>query len=184
MVNFWKRPHSVETCTELGKQRFLLFFLKGFAVVFCLTHSKQSVRNVQQQGKVCVLDIEIEGVKQIRNTDLNPLLVFIMPPSLAELERRLRGRNTETEESLQKRLNTAKIEMEYGLLPEIVCKKNHHSFKQIAGALPGNFDVIVPNKHLKSAYTQLRNFVVKELETQRDQGINVQLHQVELPPSP
>lgn len=77
-------------------------------------YSKQAVRNVQCQGKVCVLDIEIEGVKQIRDTDLNPLLVFIMPPSLAELERRLRGRNTETEESLQKRLNTAKVEMEYG----------------------------------------------------------------------
>lgn len=80
-------------------------------------YSKQAVRNVQFQGKVCVLDIEIEGVKQIRDTDLNPLLVFIMPPSLAELERRLRGRNTETEESLQKRLNTAKVEMEYGKTP-------------------------------------------------------------------
>lgn len=61
-----------------------------------------------------MLDIEIEGVKQVRNSHLNPLLVFINPPSVKELERRLRGRNTETEESLQKRLNTAKIEIEYG----------------------------------------------------------------------
>lgn len=52
------------------------------------------------------------------------------------------------------------------------------------GSLPGTFDVVIPNKHLKNAYTDLRNFVVKELETQRDQGINVQLLQVELPPSP
>lgn len=66
------------------------------------------------QGRVCILDIEIEGVKQIRSTDLNPLLVFILPPSIKELERRLRGRNTETEESLQKRLNTAQTEIEYG----------------------------------------------------------------------
>lgn len=65
-------------------------------------------------GKVCVLDIEIEGVKQVRNSHLNPILVFINPPSIEELERRLRGRNTESEESLQKRLNTAKIEIEYG----------------------------------------------------------------------
>lgn len=63
---------------------------------------------------MCVLDIEIEGVKQIKNTDLNPILVFIRPPSVAELERRLRGRKTETEESLTKRLNTAKLEMQYG----------------------------------------------------------------------
>lgn len=74
------------------------------------------MRTVQHLGKVCVLDIEIEGVKQIRNSDLNPILVFINPPSLEELERRLRGRKTETDESLRKRLNTAKIEMEYGII--------------------------------------------------------------------
>ena len=63
---------------------------------------------------MCVLDIEIEGVKQIKNTNLNPLLVFIEPPSIEELEQRLRKRNTETEDSLQKRLNTARTELEYG----------------------------------------------------------------------
>lgn len=76
--------------------------------------SIQGVRNVQQQGKVCVLDIEIQGVKQIRSSDLNPVLIFIMPPSISELERRLTDRKSETPESLQQRLNTAKIEIEYG----------------------------------------------------------------------
>jgi len=65
-------------------------------------------------GKICVLDIEIQGVEQVRKTDLKPLMVFIKPPSLEELEKRLRDRKTETEESLQQRLNTAKIELEYG----------------------------------------------------------------------
>lgn len=60
------------------------------------------------------MDIEIEGVKQIKNTNLNPVLVFINPPSIEELEQRLRKRNTETEDSLQKRLNTARAELEYG----------------------------------------------------------------------
>lgn len=63
---------------------------------------------------MCVLDIEIEGVKQIKNTNLNPVLVFINPPSIEELEQRLRKRNTETEDSLQKRLNTARAELDYG----------------------------------------------------------------------
>lgn len=63
---------------------------------------------------MCVLDIEIEGVKQIKNTNLDPVLVFIEPPSIEELEQRLRKRNTETEDSLQKRLNTARVELEYG----------------------------------------------------------------------
>ncbi|XP_055625296.1 uncharacterized protein LOC129767984 isoform X2 [Toxorhynchites rutilus septentrionalis] len=122
--------------------------------------SKKAVENVQQHGKVCVLDIEIEGVKQVRHSDrLNPLLVFINPPSIAELERRLRGRQTETEESLQKRLNTAKIEMEYG-------------------NTPGNFDFVVHNINLKEAYAELRDFIVRELETQQNQGINVCLNRV------
>lgn len=76
--------------------------------------SKKAVQDVQAQQKVCVLDIEIEGVKQIRDSELKPLLVFIMPPSLEELEKRLTTRNTETAESLQKRLNTATSEIAYG----------------------------------------------------------------------
>lgn len=71
---------------------------------------------MQNAGKVCVLDIEIEGVKQIRDSDLNPLLVFVMPPSVDELKRRLIARNTETSESLQKRLDTATREIEYGAM--------------------------------------------------------------------
>jgi guanylate kinase len=79
-----------------------------------LIFSYRAVEKVRQHGQVCVLDIEIEGVKQIRNSDLNPLYVFIEPPSIEELEKRLKYRNTETEESLQKRLNTARKEIEYG----------------------------------------------------------------------
>ncbi|XP_037025516.1 guanylate kinase isoform X1 [Bradysia coprophila] len=118
--------------------------------------SKQSVRNVQNMGKVCVLDIEIEGVKQIRNSDLNPILVFIYPPSLQELENRLRNRKTETEESLQKRLKTAKTEMEYG-------------------KVPGNFHIVIHNYELTMAYQALRDFVLKELETQRDEERNASI---------
>ncbi|XP_058459114.1 uncharacterized protein LOC131435346 isoform X1 [Malaya genurostris] len=113
--------------------------------------SKKAVETVQHHGKVCVLDIEIEGVKQVRNSErLNPLLVFINPPSVAELERRLRGRKTETEESLQKRLNTARVEIEYG-------------------NTAGNFHIVVHNSNLKQAYADLRDFVVRELETQQNQ---------------
>lgn len=63
---------------------------------------------------MCVLDIEIEGVKQVRASDLNPILVFVMPPSIDELKRRLIERKTETPESLKKRLDTAHREIEYG----------------------------------------------------------------------
>lgn len=79
---------------------------------------------MQRLGKVCVLDIDIQGVKQIKGTLLEPLYVFIKPPSVMELERRLKARNTETEESLERRLAVAKIELEYGTFNIIRnCKK-------------------------------------------------------------
>jgi len=78
--------------------------------------SKRAVEEVQSLGKICVLDIEIQGVKQIKRTDLNPFYIFIKPPSIMELERRLKARNTETEESLKHRLSIARSELEYGML--------------------------------------------------------------------
>ncbi|XP_041975105.1 guanylate kinase isoform X2 [Aricia agestis] len=102
--------------------------------------SKKAVEEVCRIGKTCILDIEIEGVKQIKRTDLNPLLVFVMPPSIEELERRLRMRNTETEESLKKRLDTARKEIEYGMVP-------------------GNFHITIVNDNLDKAYSELRDFI-------------------------
>lgn len=72
-----------------------------------------------------MLDIDIQGVKQIKDTHLEPLYVFVKPPSIVELERRLKARNTETEESLKRRLAVAKTELEYGMLFLIYnCRKN------------------------------------------------------------
>ena len=59
-----------------------------------------------------ILEIDINGYKQVVNNYEDALGIFIMPPSLEELEKRLRDRKTETEESIQKRLATTKIEME------------------------------------------------------------------------
>lgn len=92
----------------------------------------------------------------MKNSDLNAIFVFIDPPSIQELEKRLRARNTETEESLQKRLNTAKIELEYG-------------------HVPGNFDVIIRNHELKQAYNDFRAFILKQLEKQIEEGVSVSI---------
>lgn len=109
--------------------------------------SKRAVQDVQEVGKVCVLDIEMQGVKQIKQSSLDPLYVFIKPPSIAELERRLRARKTETDESLQRRLTTARTEMEYG-------------------EQPGNFDIVIENDNLDKAYEKLRDFVSTKLKPQ------------------
>jgi guanylate kinase len=79
--------------------------------------SKKAVRDVRNQGKICVLDIEMQGVRSIKKTDLGPVYVLIKPPSMEVLEERLKGRGTETEESMKKRLETAKVELEYAMTP-------------------------------------------------------------------
>ncbi|XP_075710868.1 guanylate kinase-like [Rhinoderma darwinii] len=69
---------------------------------------------VQARNQICILDIDMQGVKSIKKTDLNPLYISIQPPSVQILEKRLRDRNTESEESLQKRLQAAIDDIEMG----------------------------------------------------------------------
>ncbi|XP_063548601.1 guanylate kinase isoform X2 [Cydia strobilella] len=107
--------------------------------------SKRAVEDVRRTGKICVLDIEIEGVKQVKRSDLDPLLVFVMPPSIEELERRLRGRNTESDEALKLRLETARKEIEFG-------------------QEPGNFHIIIMNDNLNKAYSELREFIAQNVK--------------------
>ena len=107
--------------------------------------TRAAVEAVTEGGKICILDIDVQGVKAVKETDLSPLYVFIKPPSLEVLEQRLRDRGTETEESLSKRLGAAAAEMEYG-------------------ETEGNFDIIIVNDDMEAAYVQLRDFVIPELE--------------------
>jgi guanylate kinase len=82
-------------------------------------------------------------VKQVKRTDLNARFLFLSPPSLEELERRLRGRGTESEDSLGQRLAQARNELEYA-------------------QQPGAHDKIVVNDDLETAYSDLRDWVVDE----------------------
>jgi len=72
------------------------------------------VQSVQEQGKICLLDIDIQGAQNVKKSDLDALYIFISPPSMEELERRLRVRGTEKEEAIVRRLANAKGEMDYG----------------------------------------------------------------------
>jgi guanylate kinase len=62
-------------------------------------------------GVPVLLEIEIQGARQVRTLVPDALLVFLKPPSWEELERRLRGRGTEPAEVIQRRLDTARIEL-------------------------------------------------------------------------
>jgi guanylate kinase len=66
----------------------------------------------RDSGVSVLLEIEIEGARQVRRLDPEALLVFLAPPSWEELERRLRGRGTEPAEVIARRLDRARVELE------------------------------------------------------------------------
>ena len=72
---------------------------------------KAAVQEQLNMGNHVVLEIEVQGALQILKKYPQALLIFVMPPSYQELERRLRERNTESEEEIQRRLQTAIQEM-------------------------------------------------------------------------
>jgi guanylate kinase len=89
-----------------------------------------------------IFDIDYQGARQIKAAVAaeRAASVFILPPSLAELERRLRGRGTEDEATAVRRLANAKLEIEhYGI-----------------------FDYVIVNDEINRAYEQLRGIVFAE----------------------
>jgi guanylate kinase len=69
------------------------------------------LEKAERLGRHLVLEIDLQGARQIRGRIENIVTVFLLPPSVEELEARLRGRGTETEEQIQTRLETARTEL-------------------------------------------------------------------------
>ncbi|KAI0047237.1 guanylate kinase [Auriscalpium vulgare] len=105
--------------------------------------SVQAVQSIADSGRRCILDIESQGVRQIKQTDLNPVYLFISPPSLAALRERLTSRGTETEVAVEKRLGTALVEIEYA--------------KE-----PGVHDLVIVNDDLDRAYELFKKVALGE----------------------
>ena len=70
-----------------------------------------SVNEKIKKGFTVLLEIEVEGAKQIKEKFPNALSIFLLPPDKAELERRIRNRGTEKEEAIKKRLLRANYEI-------------------------------------------------------------------------
>ncbi|HEY9673701.1 MAG TPA: guanylate kinase [Waterburya sp.] len=64
------------------------------------------------QGRLVILEIEVVGARKIHSTFPAALRIFILPPSLAELEQRIRGRGQDSEEAIARRLNRAEAEID------------------------------------------------------------------------
>ena len=106
--------------------------------------SVKAVKDVADQSRRCILDIDTQGVKLIKSNHptLNPVFLFLSPPSLPELKKRLTGRGTETQDSLQKRLDAAIAEIQY--------------------AVEGGHDIVVVNDDVERAYGVLEKVALGE----------------------
>ncbi|KAG9234820.1 P-loop containing nucleoside triphosphate hydrolase protein [Amylocarpus encephaloides] len=109
--------------------------------------SRKMIEEMQGKGKVVVLDIEMEGVKQIHQSPISARYIFVAPPSMPILEARLRGRGTEKEESIQKRLAQARNEIEYS-------------------KTEGVHDIVIVNDDLEKAYSEMETFIFGKTQEQ------------------
>jgi len=87
-----------------------------------------------------IFDIDYQGARQIRAKQPDAVAVFILPPSMIELERRLRGRASDSDEVVRRRFEAAKVEIE------------HYGF----------FDYLVVNDDVESAFRNLEGIILAE----------------------
>ena len=107
---------------------------------FSFVFSKKAVEDVAETGRICVLDVDKQGVKNIRKTNLHPLFIYISPPNYEILEQRLRDRKTDSESAIEKRLKESKESMKFS--------------KE-----PGVYDHIVLNDEFDVAYKNLKEIL-------------------------
>lgn len=72
---------------------------------------RKPLEQVVQSGQVMILDVDVQGAFKLRREFPNAMTIFVLPPSVAELRRRLRYRGTETKEQLAIRFENARQEM-------------------------------------------------------------------------
>jgi len=108
--------------------------------------SHKAVKSVTEQGRTCLFDVDINGVISFKTAafDQAPRFLFLSPPGdqpLVVLEQRLRGRGTENDESLQRRLAQAKYELRFRDIPHF-------------------FDRVIINDDLNKAYAEFKDFCI------------------------
>ena len=97
----------------------------------------KSINQKIASGYKVILEIEVEGARQIKEKFPNCISIFLLPPNIKELEKRIRNRATENEESISKRLHRSKF--------EISCAKD--------------FDFAITNENLKETINRVYEII-------------------------
>lgn len=148
-----KRPHEIhgKDYYFISTKEFKDKIIKGEFVEWEEVYTdhlygtlKSEIERIWAQGLNVLFDVDVAGGLNIKNQYGNrALAIFIMPPSVSELEKRLRKRSTENLENLQERLEKAESELYYAT----------------------KFDVIIVNDNLKKAKQEALNKVTKFLKS-------------------
>ncbi|GJD11929.1 Guanylate kinase 1 [Galdieria sulphuraria] len=130
----------------ISKERFLEDVANGKFIEYAQVHgnfygtSFDSVKQVIDSKKICLLDLDIQGVEAVKKSMLRATFIWIAAPSMEDLESRLRNRKSENEESIQRRLCSAKEEILFALRS-------------------GIFDYTVMNDDIDRAYEDLKSLL-------------------------
>lgn len=104
---------------------------------------KSELERIWNNGQVPVLDIDVKGAIHVQNQyPINTLSIFIEPPSVDELKKRLQGRGTENDDSLAARVNKASYEISFKI----------------------HFDEVIVNDHLENACEKAEELVHRFLQ--------------------
>lgn len=128
-----KRPYEKDGVDYifLTKQQFIDGISKGDFLehtLYCDNYYgtlKKQIEDKVADGKIVVLVIEVEGARNVKKVYPDSLTVFIAPPSLEELERRLRSRNTEDETTIKQRLFKANEELGFKSSYDYIVENNY-----------------------------------------------------------
>ncbi len=108
---------------------------------------KSEIERIWQQGKHVIFDIDVVGGLRIKKKFPNKTLaIFVQPPSIEEMEKRLRNRNTDTEEKIQERVTKAERELKFAK----------------------DFDVVLINDNLETAKKEAFKLVSDFIENKND----------------
>ena len=109
---------------------------------------KSYVNEKVNEGVQVILDIDVQGFNQIRNSLQNYVSIFIIPPSFEELKERLFTRGLDSKEVIENRLINAKKELEYASSFDYVVLNDdfNEAFEQISSIIFGR--KVIVNKHL------------------------------------
>ena len=105
---------------------------------------KDKIELLRKEGKNILLEIEVNGAQQVISKVPDAISIFILPPSLEELEKRIRGRSTETDEVIMQRLEKAKKEFEHQI----------------------DYDYKVINDNLDDTVEKIRKLIIDNMEEQ------------------